>query len=199
LYQEYSYVGAWNAFIIFWRIFQFFQFSPKLSAFTEILKSSKNDILYFLVILIFMLLGFGIMGNFYFGANLQQYSDLVFTIIELFKFANAVYTTDFYTYSNWAALWFISFMIIFCMMLLNMLVGILMAHYTEYEATQAMLISLSKDSEYNQRSFLQLCFMVVKKNMARGFCKRSKYNILRKWYECWKKLEHKLLFEELEL
>jgi hypothetical protein len=70
--------------MIFWRIFEFFKFSPKLSVFTEILKSSKNDILYFLIMFLIVILGFAIMGFLNYGENLEEFSDLLSSFIELF-------------------------------------------------------------------------------------------------------------------
>ena len=67
IYDTYNIFSAINAIIIFWRIMQFFSFSVKLSAFSEILSSSKSDIFYFLLMFIVILFGYAVTGYAIFG------------------------------------------------------------------------------------------------------------------------------------
>lgn len=90
-YKTYS---AINAIIIFWRILQFFSFSFKLSAFTEILKSSKDDILFFFLMFVIAMFGFVVMAYSLFGSNAEEYSNLFNSTLYLFRILNTNYDYD---------------------------------------------------------------------------------------------------------
>lgn len=79
LMRSYILISAINALLNFFRIFQFFQFSSKLSSFTEILKDSKSDIIYFMIMFIIIFLGFAVMITIYLGENLESFADLLST------------------------------------------------------------------------------------------------------------------------
>ena len=164
LMETYIMVAAFNSMLTLWRIFQFFRFSIKLSVFTEILKASKNDILYFLIMFLIFLLGFAVMANTYYGENLAEYSDLWITIIQLFMMMMTCFTySDFGPYSSLSPLFFVSFMVLFMLFLLNMLIAIIMAHYTEY---QKQISSMGQSNEDEQQGLLQLLFNLVKDSVA---------------------------------
>jgi hypothetical protein len=80
-YGIYNIYSSVNAIIIFWRILQFFSFSYRLSAFTEILSSSKNDIIFFMLMFIIVLFGYAVMGFSFFGEQSALYSSIFFNII----------------------------------------------------------------------------------------------------------------------
>ena len=67
LYDFYNIFSSVNAIIIYWRILQFFDFSVNLSAFTEILKASKSDTMFFMLMFVVLLFGYAVMGYSLFG------------------------------------------------------------------------------------------------------------------------------------
>jgi len=73
-------VAAINALFNFFRIFQFFQFSYKLSSFSEMLKDSKTDIIYFMIMFCIIVLGFSVMASTFYGENIAQFSDFLATL-----------------------------------------------------------------------------------------------------------------------
>lgn len=64
-YQEYyRTLCHFNAFITFLRILQFFTFSKKLSAFSEVISSAKYDILFFVLMFAFVSISKQIMNHY---------------------------------------------------------------------------------------------------------------------------------------
>lgn len=62
--------------LTFWRIFQFFQFSPRLSAFTEILRVSYKDIFQFLIMFVMLVFSFAVVACVMYGENMREFADL---------------------------------------------------------------------------------------------------------------------------
>ncbi|CDW82454.1 ryanodine-inositol-triphosphate receptor ca2 channel (rir-) family protein [Stylonychia lemnae] len=194
LQETYVLISSINALINFWRMFQFFQFSIKLSVFTEILKDSKSDIMYFLIMFIIILLGYGVMGSAYYGENLKEYSDLLQTFIQLFQLMITFFTyEDFAKYSTLTPLFFITFMVFFTMFLLSMLVAIIIAHYSEYEQQQVLLKMNMKDDD---NSFFQLVFCFMRQGIAPDEYQLSESSLKKCWFKCWKKIEDLLFAKE---
>eukprot|EP00347_Sterkiella_histriomuscorum_P016539 403352808 len=197
LMESYVIVASINALINFFRIFQFFQFSIKLSVFTEILKDSKNDILYFLAMFLILLLGYAVMGSAYYGENLKEYSDLLQTVIELFQLMITFFEYEtFAKYSTLTPLFFISFMIFFTMFLLSMLVAIIIAHYAEYEEQQ-VLIKKSMSNEDN--NFFKLMFLLMRQAVAPDEYATSKNRLKQFWYRSLMKIEKFLTKQNIEV
>eukprot|EP00347_Sterkiella_histriomuscorum_P006429 403352809 len=153
-YDTYNFYSSINTIIIFWRILQFFSFSYKLSAFTEILAASKNDVLFFMLMFIICLFGFAVMGFSIFGQNSQKYSNIFFTIIEQFKMMIEYFDYDSMYQSNptFAAPFFVSFMLLFDQFMKNMFIAIIMAHYSEFQAFSGMKqIDHNEDDNLHRR------------------------------------------------
>jgi hypothetical protein len=73
------------------------------------------------------------MGYSLFGQVLTSYSDLFFSMIELFKMLNGAFEYwDLHPINDLAGLFFVSFMLLFNLLILNMFIAIMMAHYTEF-------------------------------------------------------------------
>ncbi len=180
LMRTYILISAINALLSFFRIFQFFQFSSKLSSFTEILKDSKSDIIYFMIMFIIIFLGFAVMITIYLGENLESFSDLLSTTNQLLFWIICEYDYfSFSEYSPMSPIFFVAFIVIFSLFLISMLIAIIMAHYYEYEEQQIMLqFSL----EGQQHNFFQLMFQFVKKAAAPEEQKSSKWAVVKCWH-----------------
>jgi hypothetical protein len=131
VYKTYS---AINAIIIFWRTLQFFSFSFNLSAFTEILKSSKDDILFFFLMFVVVLFGYVVMAYSVFGQNSINFSTLLDSTISLFRMINNNYNYDDMARMNpsFIAFFYVSFMLLFTLLMKNMFIAIVVAHYEEF-------------------------------------------------------------------
>jgi len=79
---------------VFFRILQFFSFSPKLSGFTEIMVAARRDIALFLLMFTVILLSYTIMGFLLYGEFLEPFTEMVLSIMELFKFMNFEFDYD---------------------------------------------------------------------------------------------------------
>ncbi|CDW82453.1 polycystic kidney disease 2-like 1 protein [Stylonychia lemnae] len=196
-YDTYNFYSSINTIIIFWRILQFFSFSFKLSAFTEILSASKNDVLFFMLMFIICLFGYAVMGYSIFGQSSRQYSNIFFTIIEQFKMMIEYFDYDSMKLWNptFAPAFFISFMLLFDQFMKNMFIAIIMAHYSEFQSFSNFNQD-ENDSTKRKNQFNKLLFGVVKSALCPDFLidravkKKGKFWI---WYTSnWEKLEGRL-------
>jgi hypothetical protein len=75
-----------NCFVIFLRIFKFFTFSKRLYAFSEVISSAGYDILFFVIMLVILLIGYSIMGFALFGKMLPEFSTIPRAFLQCFRF-----------------------------------------------------------------------------------------------------------------
>jgi len=113
---------------------QFFSFSIRLSAFTEILSSSKSDIFFFLLMFVILVFGYAVTGYSLFGSQLRNYSTIFYSLIEQFKILSNYfdYKALEQAHPSLGPIFFVSFNIFFTLFLLNMFIAIIVAHYNEF-------------------------------------------------------------------
>lgn len=120
--------------LIFLRLLQYFKFNKRLSILSDVISSAATDAGFFLLMFAIVLLGFAIWGNTVFGVQLEDMSSVFKAIHSFF----VIITGDF-DYDNLeeggnvtlVPLFFVTFMVLFNLLLLNMFIAIVSAHYGE--------------------------------------------------------------------
>ncbi len=177
-YELYALFASINAVIVCFRIFTFFDFSPKLSVFTEILRSSKNDILYMMLMFTMMMMGYAITGNLLFGTYSDNWEDVIKSLAELLKAMIFEFEYDEMESANsdMSGFHLVSFMVIVVLFLQNMLISIIIAHYNEFVRNQKHFT----DSK-NSNSFFTLCVKLLFKAIPKSY-KYNTNSVKRKFY-----------------
>ena len=154
LYDTYVVMSSINTIIIFWRIIQFFSFSFKLSAFSEILSSAKNDVFFFILMFVIIVFGYAVMAYSYFGQSDKHYADLFFTIIMLFELLIEYFNFDDMLVWNpgFATFFFVSFMLLCDMFMKNMFIAIIMAHYDEFHEQGGVGDEMQEEANEEKRN-----------------------------------------------
>jgi hypothetical protein len=130
-------VLAFNLFVIFLRLLQFFKFSKKLSLLTDILQEAKFEITFFFLLFLVILFGYALMGFLLLG----HYDSGFFTLGRSFMTLYAMLLGEFDTQALTSAdsalggLFFVTYMVLFKLLLLNMFIAIIRAHYFALNAT----------------------------------------------------------------
>ncbi len=132
IYQNLKFMVGVNALLIFLRILQYFKFNKRLSVLSDVISSAATDAGFFLLMFVIVLLGFAIWGNTVFGVQIQEMSSVFFAVHSFF----VIITGDF-DYDELAKngnltlvpIFFVSFMVLFNLLLLNMFIAIVSAHY----------------------------------------------------------------------
>lgn len=132
LFQTLKLVIGVNSLIIFLRLLQFFKFNKKLSILSDVISSASTDAGFFLLMFTIVLLGFSIWGNTLFGLKNDKYSDVFLAVHHFFLMVTGDFDYDGLVSSGDADLspfYFIVFMVLFNLLLLNMFIAIISEHY----------------------------------------------------------------------
>lgn len=132
LFQDLKLVMGINALIIFLRLLQYFKFNKRLSILSDVISSAATDAGFFLLMFVIVLLGFAIWGNTVLGVNSENMESVFSSLHHFF----IIITGDF-DYGELAPngnqiifpLYFVVFMVLFNLLLLNMFIAIVSAHY----------------------------------------------------------------------
>jgi len=81
LYDNYSWYCAINTLLIYVRLFSFFEFNPRLASFTTVLQLAFQDILQFLLLFLFLLVGFSYFAEIQFGDSIFEYRSLFSSMV----------------------------------------------------------------------------------------------------------------------
>eukprot|EP00347_Sterkiella_histriomuscorum_P005839 403355073 len=177
LQESYRILSHFNVFITFLRILQFFTFSKKLSAFSEILASAKGDIMFFVIMFAMIIFGYAVAGYTLFGTSMVEFRTIFIASLELLRMimSDFNYAQMYQTDSIISGVYFISYLIIFKIALLNMFIAIIVAHYNEFRR-------LSEEEE--EVSFFQVIFAILKNNLFQDLQKREKILCFKKCRCC---------------
>jgi hypothetical protein len=97
------------------------------------LKDSKSDIIYFMIMFCIIVLGFSVMASTLYGENLAEFSDFIGTLNQLMIWLLGFFNYyAFAPYSSLTPLIFLLFTMVVSLFLFNMMVAIIVAHYNEY-------------------------------------------------------------------
>ena len=116
------------------RLLQYFKFNKRLSILSDVISSAATDAGFFLLMFAIVLLGFAIWGNTIFGVQEEKMSSVFKSLHSFF----IIITGDF-DYNELedtgnvtlVPLFFVIFMVLFNLLLLNMFIAIVSAHYEE--------------------------------------------------------------------
>jgi len=130
-----------NAISIVAKFFKAFQANPRLRLVTDTMVRASTDIAHFGIVFLAVFLAFAVIGHIYFGSDLVQFSSFTRSINTAF----VVLMGDFGWYVDVSdalvglgsgvprftlVLWFWSYMLFVLLILLNMLLAIVLEHYT---------------------------------------------------------------------
>lgn len=129
-------VLAFNLLIIFLRLLQFFKFSKKLSILTDILGEAKLDIAFFLLMFIIILFAYSLMGFLLLGHYNADFRTLGESFVTCYNMLLGEFDTDSIVSADsiLGSLFFVTFMILFNLLLLNMFIAIIGAHFDSVTA-----------------------------------------------------------------
>jgi len=120
--------------LTFIKMLQHFTFSKKLSAFQEIMFSSAFDLLFFCLLWAQMLFGFSVSFFSCYGLELPQFKQISYSFLNSFKMSvnefafDEMYNVD----SSFTVPIFMVFMVTYRILLQNMFIAIISAHYFQY-------------------------------------------------------------------
>eukprot|EP00401_Gymnodinium_catenatum_P036041 CAMPEP_0117505470 /NCGR_PEP_ID=MMETSP0784-20121206/25395_1 /TAXON_ID=39447 /ORGANISM="" /LENGTH=733 /DNA_ID=CAMNT_0005300885 /DNA_START=1 /DNA_END=2198 /DNA_ORIENTATION=+ len=124
---------CWYTIVIMVRFFQAFLAQPKLAIVTNTVLRSIPDVLHFMIVLMLVFLAYSVAGMFLFGHRLLMFSQLDMALQSCFLIMLGDF--DYAELSNehlfTSALWFVSFMVLVALIMLNMVLAIIMDIYTE--------------------------------------------------------------------
>ena len=139
-----------NSLIIFLRLLQFFKFNKKLSILSDVISSASTDAGFFLLMFTIVLLGFSIWGNSLFGLKNTKFSSIFEATHTFFIMVTGDADYDELVESGDADLspvFFLVFMVLFNLLLLNMFIAIISQHYEQiHEEIKAKEDTQNKDS-----------------------------------------------------
>lgn len=117
--------------LTFARVLQFLTFSKKLSAFQEIMFSAAFDLLFFCLLWAVMLFGFAIPFFASFGLNLPHFKEISTSFFQTFKLSVGSFIFDEMSEvdTSLTVTYFIVFQVIYRILLTNMFIAIVSAHY----------------------------------------------------------------------
>mmetsp|Transcript_97863 Transcript_97863/g.218392 ORF Transcript_97863/g.218392 Transcript_97863/m.218392 type:complete len:603 (+) Transcript_97863:3-1811(+) len=136
-----QFVVALNTVSIILRYFKAFKANPWLNVVTETLTSVYSDVVHFMIVFFTVFMSFGVMGHVLFGTDVKEF----YTLASSFNTGAMVLMGDFGWYVDLAEkeevlpsgmpqafvkIWFISYMIIVQVILLNMLLAIVLLRYS---------------------------------------------------------------------
>ena len=131
--SQYIFVAALNTLVIFLRLLQYFQFSKQLSLLTDILRSAILDIMFFIIMFLIILLGYTMMGNLVLGHYDTNFATIAISFLTCYEMLLGEFDFEQMNLadSQMAPIFFMTFMVLFYLLLLNMFIAIIGAHFDE--------------------------------------------------------------------
>ncbi|CAG9323247.1 unnamed protein product [Blepharisma stoltei] len=162
LYQHYGVVSCFNALLIFLRVLKYFEFSKQTSLLTDIFDSAKLDLLFYIIMFFLMIIGYTIMGYLIFGQALDEFQHFNYSLLSTFNVLIGKFSVGRFLGADGkiGMLWFITLSLVFNLLLINIFIAIVYAHYNTNKA----------DRNANTVGFLKKIILVIKARI-----KRKKY------------------------
>ena len=134
--ENYRVVVAFNCLIIFFRILQYYKFDRRLNLFSKIIYSSRYDLGFFTLMFGIILLSYSLMGHLLLGHILIEYSSLSRAILSSYLIVLGSFNSNIILDADpiFGVIFYISLIILFVLILLNMFIAIITSHY--YEVTK---------------------------------------------------------------
>jgi len=121
-----------NILLCLGRCFKFYRFQPRLAIINKTMEACFSDLYHFLLMFVTFLFGFGVMSNVLFGPQLPQFSNLSESLMTgwmMMNGAGLAYHELAYVDGSMAGVFFIAFMFLVFIILLNVLLAILVDSY----------------------------------------------------------------------
>jgi hypothetical protein len=127
---------CWYTIMIMLRFFQAFLAQPKLAVVTNTVLKSIPDLLHFIIVLTLVFLAYSVAGMFLFGHRMLEFSEVSFALQTCFliMLGDFDYGALAEEHLITAAIWFLSYMVLVSLIMLNMLLAIIMDIYSEVKA-----------------------------------------------------------------
>ena len=131
-------LAAYNSLLIFARLQQYFKFSKQLSLLSDILESAKLDIVFFLFMFAIILFAYAMMGYMLLGHFDSNYETIGNAVISCYSMLVGQFevTTIRQADNMLGIIFFVSFMILFNLLLLNMFIAIIGAHFDQIKSQE---------------------------------------------------------------
>ncbi|GIQ80901.1 polycystic kidney disease type 2 protein [Kipferlia bialata] len=158
VYRELSLVGA-LCFMTMFKSFKFFAASPRLSILTRTMTAAAKDLVAFGFVFIVVFLGFGMAGHVVYGGDMFEFSNMGQTMLLLFRWicGDFDFMEMYWRHRVFTCIYFVSFMSLCYLLLLNMLVAILIDAFTE----------VRKNPTFKRDNMLKLASAIVRQKLVR--------------------------------
>ena len=125
-------VAAYPIIIVF-RLFKAFKAQPRLALVTKTMTSAATDLIHFAIVFSSVFLAFAVAGVVLFGGEVLDFATLDRAIVACFRVVHGDFQWDEISTIGRAeaAIWLVLFIIVMVMMLVNMLIAIVLDHYTK--------------------------------------------------------------------
>jgi hypothetical protein len=129
-------LAAYNSLLIFARLQQYFKFSKQLSLLSDILESAKLDIVFFLFMFVIILFAYAMMGYMLLGHFDSNYETIGYAVISCYSMLVGEFKVSTIRQADnlLGIIFFVSFMILFNLLLLNMFIAIIGAHFDQIKS-----------------------------------------------------------------
>lgn len=165
--QTYLNLSSFNILLIYFRIMNYVAISKALSFLQDTMKEAMVDIIYFLIMLVVILMGFVFMGYLSFGHTLSHYKTIQDSFITCFAMMigefdySELLTAD----DSMAYFFFFFYMLFFTFILLNIFIAILERAYTKVKMDTG-------NEEANVTVFQSLLIFII--NSFKNIIKKNK-------------------------
>ena len=161
--EMYAVISTLSIALIFVRMLQYFTFSKKLSAFSEIMSAAAFDILFFGIMWCVMLFGFALACFAIYGREIASFRAVSTAYLSAFKMSANEFQYDAMEAVDSAATptMFIVFMVIYRLLLSNMFIAIISAHYFQLQREAA------EDDNGVDAGFVQLVLSILRSKLQK--------------------------------
>ena len=128
-------MSSLSIFVTYVRLLQYFTFSNKLSSFQDIILASSFPLLFFVLLYMILLFGFSICFFAVYGIEMEEFSTLAGSLITSLKMSMGEFLYDrmVEVAASFTSPMYILFKMIFTILLQNMFIAIISAHYFQYQ------------------------------------------------------------------
>jgi len=119
--------------VLLFKFFEAFSANPRLAVLTETFVNSYVDFFHFMIVFLTIFINFALGGYFIFGHHLEEWSNLVLSHITSFRALMGDFSfAEMYKVAPISAtVWFVAFMILIFIIMLNMLLAIILDVYAD--------------------------------------------------------------------
>ena len=161
-FETYVIVATLSIALIFVRMLQYFTFSKKLSAFSEIMGAAAFDIIFFGIMWCFMVFGFAIAFFAVYGREIYNLRAVSTSLLSTLKMSMNEFNFDEMSKADsiLTITFFIIFITIFKVLLGNMFIAIISAHYFQFQREAAEDGNGEEDA-----AFFGLILSIIRNNL----------------------------------